>query len=266
MGARAVSPGLVLDSDFMFATIEDWLAMTGRASPEVEAGSPLTGDARWSPELQVAHAAWSAVTQAIDHLHAVKTLVADARVVHTHAPFTLLRSATENAATAVWLLEPGSRTERVRRRLKLAYHEAKESGNAHKLMAAEVSADKRSAEERITEIQTLATEHSIDPNDLAGRFSYGVVVRQAGAATELGGNLALLLWQMCSGFAHGHYWASLSFLNRQEVPRAGEAGVFNVRLTNDVDRVLTITQVPFVLTIRALQLYELRRRSPFGVA
>jgi hypothetical protein len=67
-----------------------------------------------------------------------------------------------------------------------------------------------------------------------------------------------------SGFAHGNYWASLSFLERREVPRAGEAGVFNVRLTNDVDRVLTITQVPFVLTYQALQLYEQRRRSPFG--
>src|SRR5664280_729150 len=168
MSNRAKSPGLVLDGDSMFATIDDWLTMTGRASPEVEAGSPLAGAARWSPDLQVAHAAWSAVTQAVDHLHALKSLVADARVVHTHAPFTLLRSATENAATAVWLLEPGSRTERVRRRLKLAYHEAKESGNAHKLMAAEVSADKRSAEERITEIQTLATEHSPCPTSQPG--------------------------------------------------------------------------------------------------
>jgi hypothetical protein len=155
MSARTVSSGLVLDGDFMFATIEDWLAMVGRASPEVEAGSPLTGDARWSPDLQVAHAAWSAVTQAIDHLHAVKTLVADARVVHTYAPFTLLRSATENAATAVWLLEPRPRTERVRRRLKLAHHEARESGKAQKLMAAEALAGKRTAEERTTEIRLL---------------------------------------------------------------------------------------------------------------
>jgi len=78
--------------------------MAGRAAPEVQAGSPLSGDARWSPELQVAHAAWGAVIAAVDHPHTVKTLLADARVLHTHAPFTLLRSATETAATALWLL------------------------------------------------------------------------------------------------------------------------------------------------------------------
>src|SRR5664280_801558 len=193
MSNRAKSPGLVLDGDSMFATIDDWLTMTGRASPEVEAGSPLAGAARWSPDLQVAHAAWSAVTQAVDHLHALKSLVADARVVHTHAPFTLLRSATENAATAVWLLEPGARIERVRRRLKLAFHEARESGRAHDLMAAEAVAGIRTAKERMIEIQTLATAHRIDPNDVAGRFSYGAVVRQAGTVTDLGADFASLL-------------------------------------------------------------------------
>lgn len=263
---KAAPAGLVPDGDAMLATIENWLAMTGQTSPEVEAQSPLAGDARWSPELQVAHGAWSALAYAVDHLHAVKTLVADARVLHTHAPFTLLRSAIENAATAVWLLAPGPRTKRVSRRLKLAHHEAWESGNVHKLMSAETLAGKRTAEERMTEIRGLATSLGISPSDVAGRFGYESVVRQAGEATGLGEDLAALLWRLCSGFAHGKYWASLSFLERQEVPRAGEAGVLDVRLTTDIDRILTVTQVPFLFTDRALQLYEQRRRSPYGPA
>jgi hypothetical protein len=40
----------------------------------------------------------------------------------------------------------------------------------------------------------------------------------------------------------------------------------DVRLTNDVARILTITQVPLLFTTRALQLYEQRRSSPYGMA
>jgi hypothetical protein len=157
MADRGAATGLVLDGGVMFAAIDEWLAITGRSSPEVEPGSPLVGDARKSPDLQVAHAAWNGITHAVDHLHAVRSLLGDARVLHPYAPYTLLRSAIENAATAVWLLAPPQRSERLRRRLKLARHEAWESGQVRKLVPAEAFEGRRSAEERIAEIRSLAT-------------------------------------------------------------------------------------------------------------
>ncbi len=255
---------LVLDGGEMFARIEDWLGMTGLPSPEIEPGSPLAGDARKSPEHQVAHGAWMGVVHAVDHLHAVKTLIADARVVHPHATYTLLRSAMENAATAMWLLEPPPRPERLRRRLKLAHHEAWESSQVRKVLPTDAPVGKRSPQERMDAVRDLARSLHLDPSDVSGRFSYESVVRSAGEASKLGADLSALLWRLCSGFAHGRYWASLSFLERTEIARAGESGVLDVRLSSDVDQVLTVAQAPFLFTSTALRLYDQRRQSPFS--
>jgi hypothetical protein len=71
-----------------------------------------------------------------------------------------------------------------------------------------------------------------------------------------------VMWRLCSAFAHGRSWASLSWLERQVV--RSEDGVLNLRLTGgDVERVITVALLPFVFTSWALQLYERRRRSPY---
>jgi hypothetical protein len=87
----------------MFATIDEWVSVSSQPTPEAEPGSALAGDARKSPNLQVGHAAWNGVSHSIDHLHALRALMLDARILNIYAPFTLVRSAMENAATAVWL-------------------------------------------------------------------------------------------------------------------------------------------------------------------
>jgi len=254
--------GIRIDPDVMFGAVDQWLAMTGRPTAAVEPGSPLAGDARRSPELQVAHAAYSAIVNAVDHLHALKTLIQDARVVHTHAPFTLLRAATEASATAVWLLDPPSRQERLRRRLKLGRHEAWEAGKARELMPQHVLGSVRSAGERIEAIKALARTNDIEPSEVCGQFSYEQVVRRAGDTTKLGGDMAALLWRLCSGFAHGREWAALGFLERRELEKV--ADVVSLQLTSDVGRVLLITQAPYLFTQRAVQLFDQRRRSPFA--
>jgi hypothetical protein len=249
-----------LDGATIFATIQFWAAMVGRPTPEVEAGSSLAGDARKSPNLQVAHAAWSGFAHAVDHLDALRMLIVEARVVHNYAPMTLVRAAMENAATAVWLLEPSQRAERLRRRLKLANHEAWEAGQAHKLLPAALLEGKRSAQERMAEIRALAIRLGLNPDDVAGRLSHEKLVRAAGEATEHGADRSAFVWRLCSGFAHGRYWASLSTLQHEVLAEHGN--VLNVRLTNDVDQVLTVAQFPVVFTDRALRLYEKRRCSP----
>jgi hypothetical protein len=249
-----------LDLGAMLAAIEGWLAMTNRPPPDVEDGSPLAGDARKSPKLQVAHAAWNGVTHAVDHLHALKALIADAQVVHPYAPFTLLRAATENAATAVWLLAPRRRSERLQRRLRLAHNEAREAGEVEKLIPPERHG-KRSAQERIDEIRSLASALGLDLSYVCGRFSYENIVKDAGETALLGADLSALLWRLGAGFSHGRYWASFSMLERQEVA-TDAADVVNVRLTTSVDQVMTVAQAPFLLTDKAVALYEQRRRGP----
>ncbi len=244
----------------MLATIDAWVSLMSKPTPEVEPGSSLHGDARKSPSLQVAHAAWNGIAHSVDHLHALRALMLDAQILNIYAPFTLVRSAMENAATAVWLLEPPQRPERLRRCLKLARYEAWEFGQVHKLLPVVALKGIRTAQQRLDEIRALAIQLQLDPDDIAGQFSYEKVVRTVGEATGIGGDLSALIWRFGSGFAHGRYWASFSLLQREEF--AGQAGVINIRLTNDVDKVLSFAGFPFAFTNRALQLYEQRRRSP----
>jgi hypothetical protein len=188
---KAVTPEEVptLDDQGMFAFLDKWLALTSeRRTPEVEPGSSLAGDARRIPALQVAHAAWSAFADGGDHLDALRTLLVDTEAaLPIYAPFALVRSAIENAATAVWLLEPQRRGERLRRRLKLAHHEVWESGQALKLLPAAFAGD-RSVQEIQADIRTLAVQLGLDPHDVAGRFSYEKVIWTAGEATGVGGD------------------------------------------------------------------------------
>ncbi len=67
-----------LDPDAMFAAIDKWAKLAGRPTPEVEPGSALAGDARKSPKLQVAHAAWSGISHSVDHLGTFRVLLVEA--------------------------------------------------------------------------------------------------------------------------------------------------------------------------------------------
>jgi hypothetical protein len=255
----------------MFAIIDEWVKITGQLPPEVEPGSPLAGDARKSPKLQVGHAAWNGVMHSVDHLHALRALLGQAQILNLGAPYTLIRSAMENAATAVWLLEPPRRPERLRRRLKLAHHEAWEESKVHELLPAKALEGKRSAQERMVKIRALAAE--LDLSDVAGQFSYERIIREVGKTTLQEDDepspdrlspedQAALAWRLCSGFAHGRYWASFSWLEREVVRSKGD--MVDIKLSGgDVERVITIALFPFRFANRALHLFEQRRRSPY---
>jgi len=256
----------------MFSLIDQWVKVTGKEPPEVEPGSPLAGDARKSPSLRVAHAAWTGVVHSVDHLHALRALLGQAQIVNLGAPYSLVRAALENAATAVWLLEPPQRPERLRRRLKLAHDDAWEEGNVHALLPAKALQDKRTAQERMVEIRALAVKLGLDPSDVAGRLSHEKIIRAVAKTTFHDDeestedrlspeDQAALVWRLCSAFAHGKNWASFSWLERQ-ITRS-EAGVHLLRLTGGVERLVTVASFPIALTTRALQLYEQRRRSPY---
>ncbi len=68
--------------------------------PDAHRGKSLIGDDATAP-YQISHVTWHRIGIAI---HTVKSLVVDASVIHISALFTILRSAMENASTAVWLL------------------------------------------------------------------------------------------------------------------------------------------------------------------
>jgi hypothetical protein len=105
-----------------------WEELTGNPSDtwQAPAGSALAGDDAKTDPYQLSHAAWHALTVAVDHLHCLRNSLAGEREndrlsvrIHTHAQSSLVRGAIENGARAVWLLGPATRLIRVKRRLSL---------------------------------------------------------------------------------------------------------------------------------------------------
>jgi hypothetical protein len=88
---------------------------------------------------EISHAVHGALVGAVDNLDALRALVADAHVVHARAPFTLLRAALENSATAVWLLGRSSREDRLLRRLRLQWSDSLDGENVAKRTGQEPS-------------------------------------------------------------------------------------------------------------------------------
>lgn len=99
-----------------------WAARIGPAANPLRPAprSPLRGDDDRAHPYEVSHAAWHSLSHAVDHLSCLRALLGDAKVVHMYAPFSLVRSALENACAAVWMLQPPRRADRLVRRLRFA--------------------------------------------------------------------------------------------------------------------------------------------------
>lgn len=116
----SIDPAVRAELDREFVRVGKWFKRVQTHAPDPELGSSLAVDDAALNPFQLSHAVVSALSTAVDHMHALRSLIADAHVVYPCATFTLLRAALENAATAVWLLTPPDhRDQRVLRRLRL---------------------------------------------------------------------------------------------------------------------------------------------------
>lgn len=86
-------------------------------------GSRLARDDDATAPFNLSHAFTHSLRGAIDHLLSLRDLLSGLRA---NSPFTLLRSAIENAAEALWIVAPESREERITRRLRIAHSDARD--------------------------------------------------------------------------------------------------------------------------------------------
>jgi hypothetical protein len=90
----------------LLGLVDGWAARidpdAGR--PQPPPGSALRGDDLRTHPYELSHAAWHSLSHAVDHLNCLQTLLKDAGLIHIFAPYSLVRSALENASAAVWML------------------------------------------------------------------------------------------------------------------------------------------------------------------
>jgi hypothetical protein len=239
----------------LFGLLDPWLQRTDPtgADPEPEPGSSLQGDNRRTDPHQLSHAAWHALMSSVHHLDAFRRLVRDSNQIPLFAPFSLLRSSLEAGSTAVWLLQPSKRSERVRRRLKLA---AQEAAYQDEVAAVFSMQSRRPLADRRQELFDLGSHYGIDPGDIAGRFGYQAVIEEAGRVTGVGSGYAVAFWQLGSGVAHGLLWATLSLMDREEIRQ--RAGVVGVKVTPSVKAIATFTAAATLTVQHGWKLYDTR--------
>lgn len=91
----SIDPAVLAELGREFFKVDKWLDRTGSPAPPPDPNSPLAADDAALDPYQLSHAAWAALSTAVDHMRALRSLIADAHVVHLYAPFTLLRAALE---------------------------------------------------------------------------------------------------------------------------------------------------------------------------
>jgi hypothetical protein len=152
------------------------------------------------------------------------------------------------------MLAPASREERVLRCLRHMVRDAIDADTAATGMELTTGTP---LSHRRAEINERARQITGRPDLKVNPEPSTDIVKAADAAASL--TLAALpAWRACSGFAHGRLWATLTVLEKEELPGAAD-GEHRLRVTTPLDRVLWVAYAAADLTDHGLNL--LRQRS-----
>ena len=218
----------------------------------IEEGSELALDDVASNPYHVSHCVRWGLNAGIEHLHAVKTLVIDAKLIHTAADYTLIRGAIENLAAAYWVLHPSDRNQRVIRALRWMAKNYKDQNTA---ITDHPQAGGAPWAETLPKLLAIGQPLGCTTGQLGAGYSSTEAVTYADGHSDAG--YALIAWRICSGFAHGRPWASLGMNDLQKTP-SGTEGVWSVTMTSDHRRILAMLLPAMILAQDLLRLLAQR--------
>ncbi|MCG8918254.1 hypothetical protein L6E12_20945 [Actinokineospora sp. PR83] len=219
-------------------------------------GSALQGDDAACHPFLVSHALMTCIGAAVDHLHGLYALVLTTDFLHLNTPYTVARGALESAAAAIWIAEPNRRNDRVERALSWFYKDVKDGNTAATEAKVAVPTP---LQDRIDKLDKLAAARG-----LAGNLKGYTSTKAAEAAeAHLGPTKMpiLLMWRLCSGFAHARVWPILGFTDSTKTPIPGRPGMIAVKSENSYRNVLAAALTAQQAIEAAITLYELRARG-----
>lgn len=177
--------------EFDFKRIEKW-HRTGQEAWDVASGSLLdVVDVLTEPH-QVSHLIGYLLHTAVDHLHALKTLLADAKAQHTFAPYTMIRGAIEAASTALWILQDADPRRVAQRALHLEYQNLWDQRRATKLVDKDADFD----EERMAVLKKVLDRSDLTTAMVRKALHVSEIIEAVATAFALPSSR--LTWQMCS--------------------------------------------------------------------
>lgn len=236
--------------------LDQWMERVGDpATFRIEPGSSLAGDNAVATELRMSTPAQMGTVVAVEHLHALKVLIVDARSLHPIAPFSLVRGAIESAATAYWVLSPRSRNERVMRALRWYSRDARDNHSF------DLRSDPAQVERRLNRIGAVAEARGLDPGVATGGFRMTPILTEVDESADLG---VKPMWQLCSGFAHGRLWSTVGALGGTDLGET-DRGARAMNFTGSLYRPLAAAEAALGLLVRLDNLWTRRATSPHSL-
>ncbi len=202
-----------------FARYESLVARSDALS--IRAGSSLAGDRAAAPYSSVPDQVRVSIGVALDHLHGFKIIVVNGEAVLPFAMYTLVRSAYEAAGTALWLLQPALRDERVSRSLRLAYENRRQVHNV---------SEKLGREDPGWDRAVAALERDRDGRPALAGVKLQVKTSVTDRLTEIAPLVPklfltpLALWQTASGMAHANNSMMVHVLDREQIGNVEHGG------------------------------------------
>ncbi len=225
--ARAILT-LLDDHAALHADINKW--------PDAESGSAMFGDDRATHPLPTSACVRYLMLAGADNLAGLRSMLVESQTktnlelnLHPFAPYTLIRNAIECASTAIWVLAPITRHERVLRTAKIELEDARKNNAALTNMGGD---GQETYARRLELIRKMVEPYDqMTWADVTARFTVTNLLKEIGNLQPLEGLNPLAKWQIASGMAHGRRWAGLLLSDRQELQEASENGDSTFMLT-----------------------------------
>jgi hypothetical protein len=228
-----------------------------RATPggfAVAAGSALVGDDNVSNPFQVSTALITCLDAAIDHLHGLYALVLQSGFLHVNTPATIARGALESASTAIWIAKPPGRDERVRRTLAWFWQDVRDGDTAATGAGITVPTELSVRQDKL---KNVAAARGLDPKSITS-FTSTEAVKSAKEHLGTESIDVLLMWRLCSGFAHGRAWPNMGFAGTTNTPLPGRPDMTLIKVENSYERVLAMALASHQATKAAIDLFDQR--------
>ncbi|WP_417219580.1 hypothetical protein [Arthrobacter sp.] len=235
-----------------FAEVEGWHQDTVE-TPSVHPHSPLGTADLMSEPFQASHAVSYLKLTAVDHLHALRTLMKEARAQHIFAPYSLLRASLESAAAGLWiLLRPDPRSIAVRS-LSLEWANLRDLGKAHTT----IRAPEEDMAPRLEVFDAVLAKNKLGREGIKANPVGSLKIIQAVCEAYGFGTSPVLMWQMCSGATHGRNWVR-GFLTMMEAQDDGVSKIISGRLTSDEKAIVLALSAASELVRRLFKVQGIR--------
>lgn len=246
---------LLAEMDELWGKVE-----SGYFSPE--GGSTLALDDEVALPLHFSSAPRWAIMSAIDHLKAIGFMLRNGNLPMV-ASATLIRTAIETSARAIYLLEPNDRRTRLRRFLADELHQEGHARRAIESFGGEEPT--RSTESFVDDV--LARWPELGSRADLRRAPIGDTVSLAQTAIEShvqrsrGPNIVAGWWNLMSGLTHGYRWAWQMALDVRQTSYDAASDLVGAEVSFEGERVLAGMRVALDAIHTAVRLYGLRARE-----